>query len=160
MSTTGAARWNEEHTGTADAGGFAFKYIFTSGAWAGAGDNPTTGKFKMNHTSPESCTSLIIYETDAGGVVLDPVLDLVNPTDFIMLSNGDKSIYHVYNVPLPFVSGVSIDTLPVRWICGTGNAGGTTNFTNNDIVFITIQHADFDDVMGCVYAMSRGIYLN
>lgn len=158
FNTAGRDAYNADHVGTAGDGGFAFKYLFDTGVWASAGDNPTTGKFKMNAATPEATTLLVIYETDASGTVLDPVLDLVNPTDFIMLSNGDKSIYHVFSVPLPFVSGSNIDSLPVRWMCGTGNAGATTQFANGETVFLTIQHADFDDVIGCAIQTSRARY--
>lgn len=151
----GATQYNEEHVGIAGDGGFSFKYSFSTTV----GGTPSTGTIRMDNASPESATSLIIYETDATGVVMDAVLDLVNPTDFVMLSNSDRTKYHVYLVPYRFVSGAGVDTLPVRWIAGTGNTGSTTQFTNAEVIFLTIQHADYDDVTGIAMQVSRCNYL-
>jgi hypothetical protein len=150
----GQTQWNEAHTGIAGDGGFSFKYAFDT-ATSGT---PSTGTLQMNNASPQSTILLYIYETDATGTVLDPILDLVNPTDFVMISNQDRSKYHVFQVTLPFVSGASIDSLPVTWLAGTGNAGSTTQFSAAETVFLSILHADSDDVIGSQILIQKAKY--
>lgn len=145
----GQTQWNEEHTGIAGDGGFAFKYTFDTGT----ANDPLTGEVRMNNATPSSVTMLYINETDGAGVVIDPILDLLNPTDFVMLSNIDKSKYFVFSIPLPFTSGAGVDSLPVVYLMGTG-----ANFIDGEMIYLSVIHADLDDAYSQLFQIPRAQY--
>lgn len=145
----GQTQWNEEHTGTAGDGGFSFRYTFDTGT----ANDPATGELRMNNATPSAATILYIYEVDATGVANDSILDLINPTDFVMLSNADRSKYHVFQSNAIFTSGSNIDSLPVVWLCGTGS--GSTNFSDGEMVYLSVMHSDTDDVYGTVLCLTN-----
>lgn len=149
----GQTQWNEAHTGIAGDGGFSFKYAFDTAT----GGSPATGTLQLNNATPSSATQMFIYDTDAGGVYIDALTNLINPTDFIMLSNSDKSKHQTFFVILPPSEVGHVDTITFKWLCGTG--AGATNFSASEQIFVTIQHADFDDVIGSVFALSNKMNL-
>lgn len=149
----GQTAWNAAHTGIAGDGGFSFKYTFSTGT----SGTPSSGGVQLNSVTPSSATIVYIHETDATSTGIDLVLDLLNPNDYVMLSNSDRSTFQVYQrTSVRFISGANIDSMPVIWLCGTGS--GATNFSDAETVFVSILHADQDDVYGQTMAMQRALY--
>jgi hypothetical protein len=133
-------------TPSAGGSGFSFKYGFSTLLT----NSPATGTLRLNNATPSSATQMFIYDVDAGGVNIDVVTNLINPTDFVQLSNSDRSKHHTFTVIQPPIESGHIDTITLRWLCGSA-----TNFTDGEQVFLTIQHADFDDIQGLAIQMVR-----
>jgi hypothetical protein len=109
-------------------GGFAFKYTFDTGT----GGSPASGNVQLNNATPASATFLYINETDANGILIDNLLDDMVQPDWIMLSNADRSKFHVFTVDGMFVSGATVDPIPVIYQFGTA-----TNFSASETVYFS-----------------------
>ena len=133
-------------------GGFSFKYAFDT-ATSGT---PATGVIQMSNATPSSATSLYVYEVDNLGVTVDLFLDGISPNDYIMLSNADRSKFHIFQCPLPFVSGANIDTIPVVWIAGTG--AGATNFSAAETIYFSKASSSFANNLGSMLMISQCNY--
>ena len=144
FSSTGATEWNKAHVGLAGDGGFAFKYTFDTGT----GNNPASGEIRYDNATPASVTNIFINETEAGGTTIDTYLDTFSVGDWLLVSNQDRTKFHVFQVSSPFTSGAGVDTLPVTY------QFGTTLFSDADVVFFSRQNSSFS------YNLGRAVALN
>ena len=149
FNQTGVDNWNASHVGTAGDGGLSFKYNFgTSTA-----NDPASGVLRYNNSTPASVSTIYINETDASSVQVDILLDEFDVGDWIIVSNSDRSKYHVFVVSDMFASGAGIDELPVIY------QFGTSNFSDNEVVFLSRSVGEFKYKIGRMYALQTNSVL-
>jgi hypothetical protein len=130
-------------------GGFSLKYAFD----AGTTNTPLTGELRYNNAAPASTTMMYVHETDASGVNADIYLDEFDVGDWIMVSNSDKSKYHVFIVSAVFTSGAGVDNLPVAY------QFGTAAFSDADTIFLSRAIGEFKYKLGRILNLPSAQYL-
>lgn len=128
-------------------GGFAFKYGFSTSTDGTTGMG--TGVIQYNNATPANATMVYIYEVDASGVTIDQFIDEIDVGDWIMFSNADKSIFHVFVATSTFTSGPASDAIPLLY--KFGSAG---NFSSGDTIYFSRQPAEFRYKIGRTQAIS------
>ena len=120
-------------------GGFAFKYAFDT-ATVGT---PAAGGVQFSNATPASVTNLYINETDGSGTTVDTYLDKMQVGNSILLSNADRSKYHLFVVSANFTSGAGVDTVPVTYGFGVGGL-----FSAAETIYYSMSMAGARDTTG------------
>jgi hypothetical protein len=129
-------------------GGFAFKYAFATATTS----TPSTGTIQFDNATPSAVTLLYIHDTDASSVVIDAYTDLTEVNDRIIISNADRSKYHVFTIKSDMVSGASVDTYSVTYNFGVGS------FSAAEVVYLAMESGGIKAKLGIPYLTSQAIY--
>lgn len=112
-------------------GGFSLPYAFDTATT----NTPAAGEIRYDNATPGSATQLFVNETAAASVAVDTYLDGLFKSDYVMVSNADKSKYHVFQLSDNFTSGAGVDTLPVAYLFGVGT------FSDSEAIYLSFARS-------------------